>query len=54
MSSDIIHLSLVSLRLQDFVFGDFSEQEAEKLFDNDKQGVRVNMTAKKKTIFVQL
>jgi len=27
---------------KDFVFGDFSEQEAEKLFDHDKQGVKVN------------
>jgi hypothetical protein len=27
---------------KDFVFGDFSEQEAEKLFDQDKQGVKVN------------
>jgi ubiquitin carboxyl-terminal hydrolase 10 len=26
--------------MADFVFGDFSEQEAEKLFDNDKQGVK--------------
>jgi hypothetical protein len=31
-----------SLSLKDFVFGDFSEQEAEKLFDHDKQGVKVN------------
>jgi hypothetical protein len=28
--------------LKDFVFGDFSEQEAEKLFGHDKQGVKVN------------
>jgi ubiquitin carboxyl-terminal hydrolase 10 len=26
--------------MADFVFGDFSEQEAEKLFDHDKQGVK--------------
>jgi hypothetical protein len=26
--------------MADFVFGDFSEQEAEKLFDQDKQGVK--------------
>jgi hypothetical protein len=26
--------------MADFVFGDFSEQETEKLFDHDKQGVK--------------
>jgi hypothetical protein len=37
----IFHLFF--LYLKDFVFGDFSEQEAEKLFDHDKQGVKVNI-----------
>jgi len=45
----------VSVFLQDFVFGDFSEQEAETLFDHDKQGVKVTHTHRiihqTKTIF---
>ena len=39
-SSFLRNIPIRLILFQEFVFGDFSEQEAEKLFD-DKQGVKV-------------